>query len=575
MLESLKPLYHRGSQLGEQLVADGLITPEQLDEACKRQTQQKKRLGETLLQMGCVAPNVLGKYLAAATKCEFVELADFPITPEIAHLITEARARKLQAMPIRDRGTDVMIAMVDPLNLGAIDELTALLNRRITPILVFENDLNDAINKIFDVSKKAHGIIQEIERGDAIAFEIEENEDELLRSAEDAPIVKLVNSIVASAIAREASDIHIEPQENTVRVRFRLDGILYDEMTIPHGYRAAVASRIKIMARCNISERRRPQDGRILYRGDGGRENDLRVSILPTVYGEKVAIRILERNKKQTNLEQMGFFPEQFQVFEQLIKRPHGMILVTGPTGSGKSTTLQAALTKINSSAINISTIEDPVEYLIPGVNHTQVDAKIGVNFASGLRTLVRQDPDVIMVGEIRDRETAEIAIQAALTGHLVFSTLHTNDAPGAITRLVNMGVEPFLVASALVCSVAQRLVRTVCPHCREDVPATVAALDALGIPHSEAFATRLARGRGCPKCANRGMRGRTAVFEMMPMTQEIRELTMSRASSAVIAEMARHQGMKAMRQNGMRKVLQGVTTLEEVARVLTIEEEA
>lgn len=574
MLESLKPLYHRGSQLGEQLVADGLITPEQLDEACKRQTQQKKRLGETLLQMGCVAPPVLGKYLSAATKCEFVELADFPIAPELVQQITESRARKLQALPIKDRGTDVMVAMADPLNLGAIDEISAIFNRRVTPVLVFENDLNDAINKLFDAGKKAHGIIQEIERGDALGFEIEENEDELIRSAEDAPIVKLVNSIVASAIAREASDIHIEPQESTVRVRFRMDGILYDEMTIPHAYRAAVASRIKIMARCNIAERRRPQDGRILYRGEGGRENDLRVSILPTVYGEKVAIRILERNKKQTNLEQMGFFTEQFQEFEQLIKRPHGMILVTGPTGSGKSTTLQAALSKINRAEINISTIEDPVEYLIPGVNHTQVDNKIGVNFASGLRTLVRQDPDVIMVGEIRDKETAEIAIQAALTGHLVFSTLHTNDAPGAITRLVNMGVEPFLVASALLCSVAQRLVRTVCPFCREDVPATVAALDALGIPHSEAFTTRLARGRGCPKCANRGMKGRSAVFEMMPMTNEIRELTMSRASSAVIAEMSRRQGMKTMRQNGLRKVLQGVTTLEEITRVLTIEEE-
>jgi type IV pilus assembly protein PilB len=574
MLESLKPLYHRGSQLGEQLVADGLITPEQLDEACRTQAQQKKRFGETLLQMGAVPPALLGKYLAAATKCEFVELADFPIASDIAHQITESRARKLQALPIRDRGTDVMVAMTDPLNLNAVDEIALLLNRRVTPVLVFENDLNDAINKVFDVTKKAHGIIREIESGDSLGFETEVNEDELLRSAEDAPIVKLVNSIIASAIARDASDIHIEPQESSVRVRFRTDGILYDEMTIPHAYRAAVASRIKIMARCNIAERRRPQDGRILYRGDGGRENDLRVSILPTVYGEKVAIRILERNKKQTNLEQMGFFSEQYHEFETFIKRPHGMILVTGPTGSGKSTTLQAALTKINSPTINISTVEDPVEYLIPGVNHTQVDAKIGVNFASGLRTLVRQDPDVIMVGEIRDRETAEIAIQAALTGHLVFSTLHTNDAPGAITRLVNMGVEPFLVASALLCTVGQRLVRTICPHCREDVPATVAALDALGIPHSEAFTTRLARGRGCPKCGNVGMRGRTAVYELMPMTQEIRDLTMNRSSSAVIAEMARRQGMKTMRQNGMRKVLQGITTLEEVARVLTIDEE-
>lgn len=572
MLESLKPFYNRSSHLGEQLVADGLITQEQLDEARARQTQHKKRLGETLIQMGYVSPSVLGRYLTAATRCQFVELADYPIEPEISQQVTEHRARRLRALPLRDRGEDVLVAMSDPLDLAAIDEIQALLNRRITPVLAFEADINDAINRVFDVSKRAQGIIEKIGKGDGPNWEIEESEDDIIASAQEGPVVKLVNSIIASAIASDASDIHIEPQENSVRVRYRIDGILSDQMTIPVNYRSSVVSRIKIMARCNIAERRRPQDGRILFKGNG-RDNDLRVSIMPTVFGEKAAIRILERTKTLNNLEQMGFFPEQFKAFEQYIKKPYGMVLVTGPTGSGKSTTLQAALTKINSPEINISTIEDPVEYLVPGVNHTQVDHKIGVNFASGLRTLVRQDPDVIMVGEIRDRETAEIAIQAALTGHLVFSTLHTNDAPGAITRLINMGVEPFLVASALLCCIGQRLVRTICPFCREEYPATPVMLDTLSVPHTEGFNPMLARGRGCPKCAKRGLKGRTAVYEIMPITEEIRELTLKRESSSVIAEAARRQGMKTMRDMGVRKVLHGLTTLEEITRVLAVEE--
>ena len=575
MLESVKPFYNRSSHLGEQLVADGLLTAEQLQEARMRQTQNKQRLGETLLQMGCVAAPVLGRYIEAATKCQYIELGDWPIEIEVARLAGEQRSRRLHALPIADRGQDILVAMSDPLDLGAVDELAALLNRRITPTLVFDNDLNDAINRIFNVNGRALAILEEISESIIPGMDAEfgESEDELLRSAEDAPVVKLVSNIVASAISSEASDIHIEPHEDAIRVRYRIDGMLYDQMSIPINYRSAIASRIKIMGRMNIAERRRPQDGRILYKNNG-RENDLRVSIMPTIYGEKTVIRILERNKKQTNLEQMGFFPEQFKIFDQFIRRPHGMILVTGPTGSGKSTTLQAALSRINNPNINISTVEDPVEYMIAGVNHTQVDAKIGVTFAAGLRTLVRQDPDIIMVGEIRDRETAEIAIQAALTGHLVLSTLHTNDAPGAISRLTNMGVEPFLIASALQCVVAQRLLRTVCSFCREDVPATAADMQTLGTPHSDGFMTMLAKGRGCQKCGNRGMKGRTAVFEVMPMTDEIRDLALRRESSATLYDMATRQGMKTMKDAGVRKVLQGITTLQEVGRVLGINEE-
>ncbi len=572
MLESRKPFYNRSSLLGEQLVMDGLLTQAQLDEALKKQAGLKKRLGETLLQMGCITSAVLGRYLEAATKCQFVELAEYPIDMELARQVTESRARRLHALPVKDRGEDVLVAMSDPLNLGAVDELAALLNRRITPILAFEGDLNDATNRVFDVSKRAQGIVTEIDNAERAPWEVEPSVDELLSSAEEAPVVRLVHSIIQSAVASDASDIHIEPMQDRVRVRFRIDGILYDHLTTPAYLRFAIVSRVKIMARADIAERRRPQDGRILYK-DGGRENDLRVSIMPTVYGEKAVMRILERNRKQTGLEQMGFFSEQFKIFERHIVRPHGMILVTGPTGSGKSTTLQAALSKINRDTINISTIEDPVEYILPGVNHTQVDPKINVNFANGLRTLVRQDPDVIMVGEIRDAETAEIAIQAALTGHLVFSTLHTNDAPSAITRLLNMGVEPFLIASALLCTVGQRLVRTICPACREETPATNTALDALGMPHTEGFPVMLAQGRGCVKCANRGMKGRTAVFEVMPVTDAIRDLTLKRAASTTLFEMAVREGMKTMRDSAVRKVVQGITTLEEIARVVVMEE--
>ncbi len=569
MIESLKPLYNRSSHLGEQLVNDGLISQEQLQAALVRQTQTKKRLGETLLQMGCVPAKTLGRYLEAVTKCQFVELTDWPIDLEVAQRVPEMRARRLQALPIKDRGNDVLVAMSDPLNLGVVDEIAALLNRRITPVLTFETDLMDAINRIF-----LKGVdTGELETMDEAVFGLEEESaaaDDV--NPEDAPVVKLVNNIIVSAVAAGASDIHIEPQENSVRVRYRIDGLLHEQTTFARNYHASVAARIKIMARCNISERRRAQDGRIPFKRDG-RENDLRVSFMPTVFGEKVVMRILERNSRHTNLEQMGFFPEQYAHFANFIKRPHGMILITGPTGSGKSTTLQAALGEINNPNINISTVEDPVEYMLPGVNHTQVDPKIGVTFANGLRTIVRQDPDVIMVGEIRDAETAEIAIQAALTGHLVLSTLHTNDAPGAVTRLMNMGVEPFLIASAVIGFVGQRLLRVICQACREEQVATPAEIEALGIPHTDDFTTMLARGRGCPKCGNRGMKGRTGVFEVMPMTDEIRGLVLQRASSNTIRDMALQQGMKTMRDAGVEKVLRGITTLEEITRVLVMEE--
>lgn len=573
MIESLKPLYNRSSHLGEQLVNDGLISEEQLQEALTRQIQSKKRLGETLLQMNCIPPKTLGRYLEAAIRCQFFELAEWDMAPVrdlvSAFELKEDRVRKYQALPIKDRGYDVLVAMSDPLNLGVVDEMRMYLNRSVTPVLCFDADLNQAIDRVF-----LHGVTDiEIEPETGVNAE---PDPPTWEEVESGPVVEAVNQIITGAIANGASDIHIEPMHKAVRVRYRIDGLLMEQthIRIPPKSHAAVASRIKIMASCDIAERRRPQDGRIPYRNKTtGRENDIRVSIMPTIYGEKVVMRILERNR-QTSLEQVGFFPEQLQAFEAVIKRPFGMILITGPTGSGKSTTLQAALQKINNPALNISTVEDPVEYQIAGVNHTQVDPKIGVTFAKGLTTLVRQDPDIIMVGEIRDRETAEIAINAALTGHLVLSTLHTNDAPGAMARLVNMGIEPYLITSSMIAVIGQRLIRTICPHCKEERMALPSEMEALGIPHTEEFSTMLAQGAGCARCGNRGFKGRTAVYEIMAVTEEIRQLTLKRASSTDIKEKAVQQGMKTMYDSGVRKVLQRETTLEEVTRVLVIEGE-
>jgi type IV pilus assembly protein PilB len=577
MIESLKPIYNRSSHLGEQLVNDGLITQETLHQALVRQktTTPHKFLGEILLQMGAVPAKTLGRYLEGATKCSFVELGDTPIDPMISQKVTELRARRLAALPFKDRGNDVLVAMSDPLNLGTVDELAALLGRKITPVLVFENDLMEAINRVFDRGEAAGKVVEEVS-GQALPWESEDSltVDDLISSAEDAPVVRLVNELIATAVGQGASDIHIEPQDGDVRVRYRVDGVLFDQVSLhmPQRIQAAVSSRIKIMCRADIAERRRPQDGRILFKSNG-REHDLRVSILPTIYGEKIVMRILERNTRAATIEQIGFFDDQMSIFESFIERPHGMILVCGPTGSGKSTTLQAALQYINSPTLNISTVEDPVEYRVAGVNHTQVDPKIGYTFATGLRTLVRQDPDVIMVGEIRDKETAEIAINAALTGHLVFSTLHTNDAPGAITRLMNMQVEPFLIASSVNGVLGQRLVRKICANCREERPATSTEMEALGMLQTDEFSSMLAHGKGCGKCNNVGLKGREALFEVMSVSEEIRDLIMKRSSANLIHNMALDQGMKPMREIGVRKVRHGITTLAEVSRVLVLDE--
>jgi type IV pilus assembly protein PilB len=396
--------------------------------------------------------------------------------------------------------------------------------------------------------------------------------EEAAARADDAPIVRLVTSLVQSAISCRASDIHIEPYEDVVRVRFRMDGLLVEQMTIPRSHHSAVVSRIKILSRMDIAERRRPQDGRFSARAMSGHEFDLRVSVMPQIHGEKVVIRLLEKNSSLARMDKLGLLPDQRPVFEEFLSRPYGMVLVTGPTGSGKSTTLYAALNLLNDASRNINTVEDPVEYHLKGVNQVQVDTRIGVTFASALRTFLRQDPDVILVGEIRDRDTAEMSVQAALTGHLVLSTLHTNDAPGAIVRMQNMGVEPFLISSAVIGVLAQRLLRTICPHCREWYEAPFEVARSLGLPLESGRPPQIARGRGCTRCGGRGMAGRTAVYEIMPMTDAIRDMTLQRRPDDALRRQALAEGMISMREAGIRKVLEGETTPEEVARILCVE---
>ncbi len=557
----------RDSRLGDQLVADGIIDAGQLQQALERQRQTGAFLGEVIVTLGFAPAQTIGHYLQSVTGFPFVELADCTVDIELARSIPQHLARRKVLLPFAEQDDAVHVAMMDPLDLAAVDDLHTRLGRRIVPFLGFQADILQAINRIYDMRQMAQSVLDEMVEESRQESDL--SVDELVGLAEGAPIVRLVYSIIHSAVAGGASDIHIEPQEHLVRVRFRQDGMLYDQMTFPRNHLAAVVSRIKVMSHLDISERRRPQDGRCIFKEEDGREFDLRISVLPLIYGEKVVMRVLEKSSSFGNIDALGFFPEQREMFERFVRRPHGVVLVTGPTGSGKSTSLYGALTLINDSSRNINTVEDPVEYHLPGVNQMQVRPQIGVTFASGLRSLVRQDPDVIMVGEIRDPETAAMAVQAALTGHLVLSTLHTNDAPGALVRLQNMGVEPFLISSALIGVIGQRLIRTICPHCKEMEEAPSVVGEAFGLKVREGDSFVLATGRGCPKCGGRGMKGRTGVYEIMPMSDSLRKMVLQNAAGPQLREQAIAEGMVTMRDAALRKMLLGHTTADEVTRVL------
>jgi len=559
-------------QMGQKLIEAGLLCDSQLEAALERKRETGEFLGEVLIEMGLATPRIVGKVLEELISVPYVDLSEVPIDQQVLGLVAEQYQRRHRIIPFKIEEKRLYVAMSDPLNVMIIDDLNMMTGLKVMPTLALNSELNDAFNRAYTVKNAAESVLREIENAEQQTAESELSVDQLVDLAEDAPIIRLVNSIIAGGVNGSASDIHIEPQEKTVRVRYRMDGLLYEQMHIPPHHHAAVVSRLKIMSHLNIAERRRPQDGRIVFNSEG-LNFDLRVSTMPTVFGEKIVMRILDKSGITVPLERLGFFPDQMALWNMFLQRPHGIILVTGPTGSGKSTTLYASLNKINDISRNIITVEDPVEYQLAGISQMQANPKIGLTFAVGLKTIVRQDPDVIMVGEIRDTETAEISVQAALTGHLVFSTLHTNDAPGALVRLNNMGVEPFLITSAVVGVVGQRLLRKVCVSCAEPVDADPGLLYTLGITPEMAAGATFRKGKGCPKCGGRGYKGRAAAYEVMRMTDRMREAVLSNAGGATLKDIAKADGMVTMRESGVRKVLEGDTTLEEVARVLMSEE--
>jgi len=509
----------------------------------------------------------------------FIDLDEVEIDPELARAIPEHLAQRYKVIPVGQENNKLALAMVDPLNVFAIDDIRLITGFDIEPMIATEESILRAINKQFGVTDLAevHETVQDIALSDFGDLETLEEEDEieldkLKELVDEAPIVRVVNLIITQAINDKASDIHIEPRAKNVCVRYRIDGVLHEVMSPPKHIQAPMVSRIKIMASLDIAERRIPQDGKIHLKHDN-KEYDLRVSSLPTTHGEKIVMRILDKSSVMIGLDKLGLMPDTRAIFEDLVFKPYGMLLVTGPTGSGKSTTLYTSLNMLNSPEKNICTVEDPVEYQLGGINQVQINPKAGLNFASALRSFLRQDPDIIMVGEIRDHETAQIAIESALTGHMVLSTLHTNDAPGAITRLIDMGIEPFLVASALVGCIAQRLVRRICPNCREPYSPPEEAVAKFGLNLADTNIV-FYHGRGCDHCKGTGYKGRCGIYEMMTINDSIRPLILRNAPTVEVKDAAIENGMVTLQEDGLRKVLEGTTTIEECLRVVYVGEE-
>jgi len=553
-------------KLGSELVESGLITQSQLNEAQKYIEESGGHLGEALLELGYVNMDKLNEFIAERLNIPYVDLGQYDIDLVTASLIDEETARKYKIIPLFEIENVVTVAMADPLNVFAIENLRGLTNKSVEPVLASEESILTAIDSFWGIKSQIGGFIEELKSSDdeftSVARNLEEEEE---NESVDKPIIKLVNSIIEEAVDSGASDIHIEPYENSVRVRFRIDGVLTEVSKLDYRYHSPVVTRFKVMTKMDIGQKRVPQDGRIHIKVKG-RKIDLRVSTYPVVYGEKVVLRILDLSRVHVSLDSIGFEPSVLSAYRKLIRSSHGIILVTGPTGSGKTTTLYATLNEINEQNLNITTIEDPVEYEVKGINQGEVDEKAGVTFASALRSILRQDPDVILVGEIRDAETAELAIRAALTGHLVFSTLHTTSSAGAISRLIDMGIEPFLLASTIKGIVGQRLVRVICNNCKTEYSPEFEELSSIGI--EDMGVKVLFRGTGCNECRGSGYRGRMGIFELLIPDTEIRKLIVERVPDGAIHEAAVRKGMITMRQDGINKVLKGLTTIDEVLRV-------
>lgn len=548
----------------------GRITPEQLSHAAQAQTANGGFIGAHLISLGYLSEPELTQLISQQFGAQIVELENYSIDDSALQLVPHQLAQKHQLVPLSKQHQTLVIAMVDPSNLTALNDIKFITGLDLQVLIAPESALHQCLERVYEHSVSYEHIIGDLEPAEIEVVESSQkiDLDALERATEDAPVVKLVNAILTDAIKRGASDIHIEPYEKVFRTRFRIDGVLYEIMKPPSKLKNAITSRIKIMAELDIAERRLPQDGRIKLKLGNGREMDFRVNVLPTLFGEKVVLRLLDKSNLQLDMTKLGFEPKQLADFKDAIAKPHGMVLVTGPTGSGKTTTLYSAIAELNQVGTNISTAEDPVEFNLAGINQAQMHEEIGFTFAAALRAFMRQDPDVIMVGEIRDYETAEIAIKASLTGHMVLSTLHTNDAPSTVNRLLNMGVEPFLVASSINLILAQRLARRVCSTCCEQISLHPEILVAAGIPASEATQLTLKRGRGCDRCSNTGYKGRIALYEVMPMSEELRQLVLNGASAAEIKREAIRVGMLTLRQSGLMRMREGVTTLEEVLRV-------
>lgn len=565
--------------LGELLVDDKLITERQLLKAVEHGKKTGESLHRTLVTMGFVNEKDITEVLGKQMGVSFVDLDTYDLDPELARSIPEHLAQRYKVIPVGQKDSKLTLAMVDPLNVIAIDDIRLITGFDIEPVIATEDSIIKAINRQFGSTDLAEvqETVKDISATEFGPLEVEDAADEeialdkLKELVDEAPIVRVVNLIISQAINDKASDIHVEPEAKSVRVRYRVDGVLHDVMSPPKHIQAPMVSRIKIMANMDIAERRVPQDGKIHLRHDN-REFDLRVSTVPTVHGEKVVMRILDKSSVMLGLNKLGFYAEVQTPFEAVLDKPYGMLLVTGPTGSGKSTTLYSCLNKLNVGDRNILTVEDPVEYQLPGINQVQTNEKAGLTFASALRSFLRQDPDIIMVGEIRDSETARIAVEAALTGHLVLSTLHTNDAAGAITRLTEMGVEPFLCASAVIGVLAQRLSRSICPNCKEAYAPPIESIKRFGLSAYTDSEITFYKGRGCDHCKSTGYKGRQAIFEVLVITDRVRGLILQRASTAEIRQAAMEEGMKTMQDDGLRKVLDGVTTIEECLRVVYIE---
>ena len=556
-------------RLGAMLVSSGLITEEQLKNALAVQQREGGRLGSILVKMNFVQEEKLMMFLSKQYGVPYVDLTRFDIDPNIIKLIPADVAQKYQIMPINRTGATVTVAMVDPSNVFAIDDVKFMTGYNVEPVVATEAGIKGAIGRYYSMSSAIEKVMTSIEEDEKSVGVIHEQEDKvdvakLKAEVEDAPVVKLVNLILTDAIQKGASDIHIEAYEKSFRVRTRIDGTLYEVMAPPMKLRAALTSRLKIMAELDIAERRLPQDGRIKLRIKD-REVDLRVSTLPCLFGEKIVMRILDKSNLVLDLKKLGFEANALQDFMEAIISPYGMVLVTGPTGSGKTTTLYSALQQINKIDVNIMTAEDPVEYNLMGINQVQMKDDIGLNFAAALRSFLRQDPDIVMVGEIRDYETAEIGVKAALTGHLVLSTLHTNDAPSTVNRLLNMGVEPFLVSSSVVLILAQRLVRKVCQNCKQPEKVPVQTLLDAGMSKENASKATCHKGEGCNACNNTGYKGRVALYEVMPVKEQIKELILQGGSALDIKRTAIQLGMKTLRMSGLNKLQEGLTTLDEV----------